>query len=162
GEMIVPNGDGSVTYREADGTEHVFAVDGSGAFVSPAGKHIALTATGSGYAMRLKDGTQYAFDSSGNLASQTDLNGNTVTIRRDGSGNPTAINDAGGRTVLTFSLTGGKITQVTDLAGRTVQYGYAGGDLVSVTDTAGKVWSMSYDTQHNLTTLSDPLGNTQS
>jgi RHS repeat-associated protein len=161
GEMIVPNGDGSVTYREADGTEHLFVLAG-GAFVSPPGKHLTLTATGSGYTMVFKDGTQYTFDANGLLATQSDLNGNTVSIARDGSGNINAVADASGRTVLTFTVIAGKITQVSDLAGRKVTYGYDGENLQQVTDTAGKVWSMSYDTQHNMTSISDPLGNTQS
>jgi RHS repeat-associated protein len=161
GEMLVPNGDGSMTYREADGTEHLFAVSG-GAFVSPPGKHLTLTPSGSGWTMRFKDGMQFTFDGNGLLTAQTDLNGNTVTINHDANGHVTSVVDASGRTVLTFTWSGAHITQLTDVGGRTVVYTYSGDDLVTVTDTAGKPWTMAYDTQHNMTALADPLGNTQS
>jgi len=162
GESVRVNPDGSITYREADGTEHLFARNPDSTFASPPGKHITLTPAGPGYSMRFKDGLTYGFDANGSLASQKDLNGNTVTINRDVSGNVTTVVDAPGRTVLTFTTTGGKTTRVADLAGRTVVYGYSGDDLVSVTDTAGKTWTYAYDLSHNMTSLADPLGNAQS
>ncbi len=160
GETLTTNSDGSVAYREADGTEHRFALQG-GAYVSPAGKHIALTQSGAGWTMRFKDGTRFVFNADGLLASQSDLNGNTVTINHDGSGNLTTVVDASGRTVLTFAYAGGKISQVTDVGGRIVTYAYTGNDLTTVVDTAGKNWTFGYDIRHNMISLSDPVGHTQ-
>jgi RHS repeat-associated protein len=156
GEMLIDNGDGTITYREADGTEHTFVN-----YVSPPGKHLTLTQSGSDWTLRFKDGTLFTFNANGLLVSQADLKGNAVTINRDGAGNITTVVDASGRTVLTFT-SAGKVTKVTDPAGRSVIYGYTGDDLTSVTDTAGKVWSMTYDLAHNMTSYADPLGNTQS
>ncbi|MCU1228786.1 MAG: hypothetical protein JWO97_1670, partial [Acidobacteria bacterium] len=161
GEQLVPNADGSLLYRESDGSEHLIAFT-AGAFVAPAGKHFTLTAASSGYDLRLADGSHHRFDVNGLLRSQVDMNGNTVTINRDASGNPSSIVDAAGRTVLTFTFTNGKITRITDLAGRTASYAYNGDDLISFTDTAGKIWTMSYDLGHNMTSLADPAGNAQS
>ncbi|HYS55907.1 MAG TPA: DUF6531 domain-containing protein, partial [Thermoanaerobaculia bacterium] len=157
GEMLIDNSNGSITYRESDGTEHLFIN-----YVSPPGKHLALTPNASGWTMRFKDGMQFTFDARGLLVSQQDLNGNAVTINRDPSGNITTIVDASGRTELTFTYAAGKITQVTDLSGRNVVYAYTGDDLTSVTDTAGKSWPMTYGLAHNMTSFADPLGNAQS
>lgn len=161
GETLTPMANGSVMYRESDGTEHVFTSAG-GQFVSPPGKHIDLTSNGSGWTMRFDNGAEQTFDAQGRLATQKDLNGNTVTINRDANGLPSAVVDASGRTALTFTVANGRIIEVTDLSGRKVLYGYDGDDLVSVTDTAGKTWTMEYDLGHNLTQFRDPLGNTQS
>lgn len=161
GAHLTANPDGSVTYREGDGSEHLFAFNGS-TYIPPAGKHLQLTSNGSGWTMRASDGTRMFFDSRGLVVSQNDLNGNTLRINRDSNGNPTTIIDAAGRTVLTFTIASGKITEIADLGGRRTIYGYNGDDLVSVTDTAGKTWTYSYDLSHNMTAASDPLGHTQS
>jgi len=161
GEMLIPNGDGSITYREADGTEHLFAASGDG-FVSPPGKHLTLASSGSGWTLRFKDGMQFTFDARGLLVAQTDLNSNSITINRDAAGNVSSVADASSRIVLTFTYGGGKITRVEDLAHRAVTYTYSGDNLTAVTDTAGKTWAMDYDLAHNMTGYTDPLGNKQS
>lgn len=161
GERLLANPDGSVTYQEADGSEHTFTRDGS-AYVAPPGKHVQLTASGTGWTMRLANGIRFVFDSRGLLVQQIDLNDNTVTINHDQAGLPTTVVDAGGRTVLTFTTLNGRITRVTDLGGRTVSYVYDGNDLISTTDTAGKIWTFDYDLAHNMTRAADPLGNAQS
>ena len=153
--------DGSVIYREADGTEHRFAANADGTFASPTGKFLTLTREVSGWTMRSKDGFQVGFNALGLLITQMDLNGNRVTVQRDTDGTPTNVLDATGRSVLAFTVTNGKIANITDVGGRTVVYGYTGDDLTSVTDTAGKVWTMAYDLGHNMTAFADPLGNTQ-
>ena len=160
GEMVVPNADGSVTYREADGSEHVFAASGA-EFVSPPGKHLDLARQADGWTLTFKDGLQHEFDARGAMVGQVDPNGNRIAIRLDANGLPVSVVDAAGRTVLTFTTTAGKITQVIDIAGRVATYAYDGDDLVTVTDTAGKSWSMSYDLEHNMTAFADPLGNMQ-
>ncbi|MGA8806915.1 MAG: DUF6531 domain-containing protein, partial [Thermoanaerobaculia bacterium] len=160
GETLTTNSDGSVTYREADGTEHRFAQQ-AGVYVAPAGKHIALISSAGGWIMRFKGGMQFTFTANGLLASQSDLNGNTITVNHDSSGNLTTVIDAAGRTALTFAYTSGKISQVTDLGGRAVHYVYSGNDLTTVIDTAGKSWTFGYDTGHNMISGSDPLGHTQ-
>ena len=160
GESLTQSGDGSVTYGEADGTQHHFA-NHNGTYVSPPGKHLTLTSNGGGWLMRFKDGTHFAFDSHGLLASQADLNGNVLTINRDPAGNLTTVVDASGRTVLTFAYAAGKIAQVTDPTGRVVHYTYTGDDLTTIVDTAGKSWTFGYDIAHNMVALADPIGNTQ-
>jgi RHS repeat-associated protein len=162
GEHLAELGDGSVLYREADGTEHIFSPDGSGGYDRPAGKHLELVRSAAEFTIRTKNGLVSTFALDGRLLSQSELNGNTVTLNYDGSGVLTSIADAAGRTVLTIANNGGKITQVTDLSGRSVSYTYTSDDLVSVSDTMGESWSYAYDSEHNLLSRTDPLGNTDS
>jgi RHS repeat-associated protein len=159
GEMLIANPDGSVTLREGDGSEHVFA-NNSGTFVSPSGKHLNLVSDAGGSTMRTKTGLASTFDAQGRLTSQSDLNGNTVTINRDGAGN-IRIFDAIGRDVLDLTSTGGHITQAKDLGNRITTFQYNGDDLVGVTDPTGAHWTYGYDLTHNMTELIDPVGNSQ-
>ena len=161
GDELVRNADGSITYRESDGTEHLFTFSG-GVYVAPPGKHADLAAAGSGFTLKQSDGMQFEFDGRGRLLVERDLGGNAVTIARDALGLPASVTDDAGRTVLTFTTVGGKITGVTDLSNRSTRYAYTGDDLTSVTDTNGKLWTLQYDLRHNLTQIKDPLGNAQS
>jgi RHS repeat-associated protein len=160
GDSLTPLAGGSLLYRESDGTEHVFTANATG-FTSPPGKHIALTASATGYEMRFKDGTKFTFDTRGLLVSQSDLNGNTVGIQRDAAGLPSSVIDDAGRTVLTFTVADGKVRKVTDLTGRFVSYEYNGDDLVTAIDTAGGIWKFDYDFHHNMTKYTDAIGHSQ-
>lgn len=162
GERLEPRDDGSVLYREADGTEHVFLPDSSGGFVSPAGKHMHLRQESAKLIVRTKEGNESVFAPDGRLLTISDRNGNTVLLEYDAEGNLSTIQDAGGRTVLTVDVEDGHIVSVTDLSGRILQYTYSGDDLVGVTDMAGKPWAYAYDESHNLVSVFDPLGNADS
>ncbi|MCP4658565.1 MAG: RHS repeat protein, partial [bacterium] len=162
GEHLEEQTDGSVLYREADGTEHRFTPDGAGGYTRPPGKHLTLTVDGSGFVLDTPGGVVSHFTSDGRLSSITEPNGNTVSINYDTAGTPTTIADATGRTALTITTTGGKISQITDLAGRTVIYHYTGDDLTSVIDASGDPWTYSYDAEHNLIARTGPLGHTDS
>ena len=87
GVHLEERSDGAVILREGDGTEHLFIPDPGGGFQSPAGKHLALTETPTGFEMRDKEGTASSFDLSGRLLSITDSNSNAVTLTYDGGGN---------------------------------------------------------------------------
>lgn len=150
--------DGSVIYHEGDGTEHQFAQPVPGTYVSPPGKHLALTRSSSGWTSRTPEGVLSSFSTDGRLLAVTDPNGNAVSLGYDSSANLASVTDAMGRTVLTVASAGGKITEIRDLAGRTVTYQYTGDDLTSVIDTAGKIWSYFYDADHNLIAKANPLG----
>ena len=161
GERLEPQADGSVVYREADGTEHHFTPDGSGGFTPPPGKYLTLTPSASGWTMRTKEGLVTEFGSDGEMLSLAEPNGNTVTLAYDGAGHLASVTDAAGRQVLTVTTdASGRITRLDDLAGRSVVYGYTGDDLTSVTDTVGETWTYAYDGAHNLVSRSDPLGDT--
>src|SRR6185295_6566247 len=160
GERLEEQGDGSVLYREADGTEHSFTIAGTGGYTAPPGKHLELSKEASGFRLRTKDGLLSAFALDGRLLTLSEPNGNTVTLGYDAADNLASITDAAGRHVLTVTSLNGKITRLTDLADRTVVFSYDGGDLVGVRDTAGHDWSYAYDADHNLIAKSNPLGET--
>jgi RHS repeat-associated protein len=160
GERLQENPDGSVLLREEDGTEHVFPPDGAGGYARPPGKHLGLTKDASGFDVRTKSGVVSRFDTSGRLISISEPNGNTVSLSYDAAGNLETVTDSAGRTVLTITTESGLISAVTDLLGRVIAYDYTGTDLTSVTDPLGQTWSFSYDEDHNLVARTDPLGNT--
>lgn len=95
------------------------------------------------------------FDTSGRLASLTDLHGYTTTVTYPATSSM-VVTDPAGR-ALSFALTGGRISSVTDSLGRTVRYGYdAAGDLVEVIDLAGGRWTFTYDSGHRMITMRSP------
>jgi len=102
----------------------------------------------------------YAFNSSGQLTTATDINGYATTLTYTG-GNLTTITDPASRT-LTVGWTGSHITTLTDanVSGntRTVTYAYNGnGELSDVTDVNGGVTHFGYDTSHRVTLMKDPV-----
>lgn len=160
GESLEEREDGSVLYREGDGTEHLFVPVAGGGYAAPVGKHLTLSKRTDSFSMHSQDGSGGEFALDGRLLSMFDANGNALSLSYDGNGDLQSIADAAGRTVLTVTIQDGKITRVSDLAGRSVSYAYTGSDLTSVTDAVNKVWTYQYDEDHNLLAVSDPSGST--
>jgi RHS repeat-associated protein len=101
----------------------------------------------------------YKFNSSGQLISETDLNGYVTTFAYTG-GNLTGVTDPGGRS-LTIGWTGPNVTSVTDAnvtPNRTVtfQYNDGNGNLTDSFDVAAGHWQFSYDTSHRMLIMKDP------
>ena len=101
----------------------------------------------------------YVFSASGQLLSESDLDGDTTTLAYNASGELTKVTDPEGRT-LTFTYTSaGQIAGLTDPDGRTMSFAYdSAGDLSSVTEVDGGVWHYTYDSSHHLATMTDPKG----
>jgi YD repeat-containing protein len=118
-----------------------------------------VTYTGTGWELKMKDGTVYIFDIEAPLQSIRDRFGNTVTITRTGGslGNIAKITSPNGRYIEFTYDTSNRITQATDNAGRTVTYTYdAAGCLSTVTNANGGVTEYTYDAAHRLLTAEDP------
>jgi RHS repeat-associated protein len=155
-------GNGDVTLFDTDGAQQLFTKSGS-TYTPPAGLYDTLTKPGD-YILRETTGTEYRFNSSGQLLSITDRNGNQLTLTYSG-GNLTGITDAVGRQ-LTLTYDGSRLTNVADFAGRNWTYAYdANGDLVSYTDALGHTTTYTYysdqyfaDNNHNLKLVTGPLG----
>ncbi|MCU1362558.1 MAG: legume lectin beta domain protein [Acidimicrobiaceae bacterium] len=119
----------------------------------------------------------YTFNSSGQLTSITDPNGDSESVAYNspspgsgncpgGAGSCETVTAVSGRTItLGWSSTSdtGTITSVTDSLGRETVYAYSGGNLTSVTDPLGNVTSYTYDgsnanvnLHHDLLTVMDP------
>ena len=145
-----------------------FAEDGSGGFnpaVGDASFSALVENVDSSYTLTDKHGGESNFDSSGQLTSREDRNGNAVSFTYT-SGLLTKITDPFSRDT-TFSYTSGRLTSMTDFASRTATLAYDGsGRLTSITqpdpDGAGSLASpvteFSYDaTSHLLVTVTNPL-----
>jgi RHS repeat-associated protein len=148
---------GAVTINEETGSQVTFNSNGSGGYV-PASSLItaSLASSGGGWVLTRRGGDQLVFNSSGQLTSLVDRNGNTTTLAYAG-GLLSTVTDPGNR-VLTFGWTGSSITSVHDSASpnRTVSYTYNGsGDLTDVQDVAGGHTDFAY-TNHLLVTLRLP------
>jgi RHS repeat-associated protein len=104
-----------------------------------------------------KNQMRYTFDWRGELISEADRDGTTLTFVYS-NGQLQSIADASGRS-LTLTYTGGRVTRVADSAGRAVTYQYDNsGNLSQVTDVNGGVTKFTYDGSHLLLTKTDANG----
>jgi YD repeat-containing protein len=126
-----------------------------GSFALPPGTTSNLVLIGNQYRVDERFSRTINFDSSNNVSSMTDADGNAVNFTYSG-GLLQSVNDNFGHT-LTFHYTGSLLTSVTDSAGRGVSYSYTGNDLTTYTDPEGKVWTYGPDNTHRILTLKNPL-----
>jgi RHS repeat-associated protein len=121
-----------------------------------------LKKEGTGYIYTLPDQTKLAFSSSGQLTSETDRNGNALTLAYNSKNQLETVTDGAGRE-LTFSYNSeGEVKSVEDPVGYTVEYTYEGGNLKSVTqlDYAALRWQFKYNGSHEMTEMTDGRSNT--
>lgn len=136
--------------------EYVKLADGT--YQSPPGETTQLLDNGNNtFSLVERFGTRTDFDGSDRVASVTDVDGNRMTFTYTGD-DLTGVRDAANRT-LTLAYNDGRVSSVTDSEGRHVSYSYdASGDLVGYVDANSKAWSHCYDSQHRMTSLTNPLG----
>lgn len=112
--------------------------------------------------------TAYEWDDRGNLLSETDPLGRTTTYTYDdnNNNNRTSMTDPSGiTTTYTYTANHNLASESTPVGSQTATTSYEydpghPGDLIKRTDPRGKVWRMAYDTAGNLIEEQDPLGNT--
>lgn len=109
------------------------------------------------YTRTFKNGATQTFNSSGQLTTIIDINGNKTTLTYSGS-DLTNISDPTGRT-LTITSTGGRISSIKDPAGRITTFTYNGNLLASVTDPSGNSWNYVYDANSQMVQKTTPAGN---
>jgi YD repeat-containing protein len=162
-QLILPDGQKYRYDRISPGTSYIDAVY----------EHVTsrtkwyksrISWNGTGWDLRLKDGTLYAFrdgfdatrPGQGGLLRIQDPNGNTTIIARDSAGNATRITASGGRWIaLTYNVAN-RITQAQDNIGRTLTYEYdATGRLIKVTDPNGGTNEFTYDVSSRMLTVKD-------
>ena len=131
----------------------------NGVWSAPAFNSSTLTQAGGTWTYARWDGNAYTFDAAGQLASESDRNGNTTRFAYTGA-ELTSVTDATGR-ALTITWTGGNISQIAEPGGAKVSYAYnAAGDLIEVTNQAGGHTYYTYDASDRLLTVEDPNGDT--
>lgn len=107
------------------------------------------------YILETRAGTKFRFINS-LIDKITDKNGNIIQYLRDGSGYINRINIPGGRFYL-INQTLGKISSVVDNSGRTIFYNIdVNDDLLSTTGVRNTTTSYTYDTLHEMETMTDP------
>jgi RHS repeat-associated protein len=113
-----------------------------------------------GYLYTLPNQTVLHFNTSGQLASETDRNGNSLTMSRNGEGRLESVSDPAGRKLVFAYNSEGLVESVTDPMGHIVKYSYETGNLASVTlpGEAAANWQFKYDSRHRLTSTTDGRG----
>ncbi len=128
---------------------------GTGAWVQA-----TLIKEGSTYIYTLPDQSKLEFNDSGKLISETDRNGNAITLSYNTEGELESVKDADGRK-LTFSYSGeGFVESAKDPLGYTVKYTYASGNLTSVTQPGETSlrWQFEYNSEHEMAGETDGRG----
>ncbi|HEV3093978.1 MAG TPA: RHS repeat-associated core domain-containing protein [Solirubrobacteraceae bacterium] len=119
-----------------------------------------LVSEAGGYLYTLPDQTVLHFNTSGQLVSEVDRNGNTLTMNRSGEGRLESVSDPAGRKITFAYNSEGLLESATDPMGHVAKYSYEAGNLASVTlpgETAPN-WRFKYDSQHRLTSRTDGRG----
>jgi RHS repeat-associated protein len=153
-------GAGSVTITQEGGAQVVFDQNGT-TYTPAAPRDIAtLTQNANGtwtFTRQAQD--TYVFSSTGQLLSETDLNGYTTSFAYNVSGQLTTVTDPSNR-ILEIGWTGHTITSVTDpnlSPSRVVTYEYDSlGDLTDVIDVNGGDTHYTYNGSHQMTNILDP------
>lgn len=130
-----PNGD--VILFESDNKTQLFTKNDT-KYEAPAGVYSELSKTANGFLLVEQDKSEVAFNAVGQLLSEKDQNGNT----------------------LTYTYTGGKLTSMKDASGRTVSFGYASGgaQITKVSGPEIRDVTFSYDAQKQLMMSTTPRG----
>jgi YD repeat-containing protein len=119
---------GDATFYGPSGYSNVLTPNGSGGFNAANGLNATLVHNGSGTSTLtfFETGEVYSFNSSGQLTSDADKHGNTVTYGYS-SGNLSTITDTRKRTLNVTTNSWGEITKIADPTGRSWNYGYRRG-----------------------------------
>lgn len=109
------------------------------------------------FTLTLKTGEIYQFDGNNNIASITDIFGNSTTFNYTDN-LLVSISDPGGR-YFNFSYSGGKLIEIIDPINRIIQFEYdAFGNLSSVINAKGGHTNFNY-AEHQIISVIDPRGN---
>ncbi|ADB30387.1 YD repeat protein [Kribbella flavida DSM 17836] len=185
---VILNDDNSVLYLAPEGREGVFKPLTSTTYTPPAGFKVAMVKTTSGWTITDHASNEVStFNSSGQLVSIKDRNGQTATFTyttgklsqvvstRGGTGAKTAdltwsgnlvtiaqTGDDGTPRSVGYTYTGGKLTKITDPTSKSTQFGYDAttGDLTTITNGEGKQTAIQYDASHRVkkVTQQNPAG----
>ncbi len=185
---LIANTDNSVLYLASEGREGLFQPATSTTYTPPAGFKVAMVKTSSGWTVTDHSTNEVStFNSSGQLVSIKDRNGQTATFTyasgklsqvvstRGGAGAKTAnftwsgnvvtiaqAGDDGTPRDVAYTYTNGKLTKISDPTDKPTSFGYDAttGDLVTITNGEGKQTAFQYDGSHRIkkVTQDNPAG----
>ncbi|HLJ68170.1 MAG TPA: RHS repeat-associated core domain-containing protein [Chloroflexota bacterium] len=154
---------GDLAVHWGDDQSYVFTYSG-GVYSAPAGIHDTLVKNiDNTYTLTKPDQTAYHFTTGLYCDTISDENGNSVTLGYATGNFLNSITDATGRSI-SLTFTSGRITSITDPLSRTWSLSYNGnGELQTITyPVLGSTYyttGLSYDSNHNITDLKDRRGN---
>lgn len=150
-------GTGTVTLTQENGSQVQFDLV-NGVYTADPRDQATLVANADGSWTVTRNATQtLTFNSSGQLTSETDLDGNTTTLSYSGT-ELSSVTDPAGR-MLSFTWSGTHVASVTDPLGHVTTYSYdANGNLASVTNPDGDTTTFTYDSSHRMVTMRSPRG----
>ncbi len=133
-----------------------FVEQPDGSFTPPPGMTVSLTETNGAYTMLERHGNTYAFNTNGLVEIITDPDGNTLSFIYTGGTNLYTVTSSFGPQ-FTFSYSGGLLDTVSDNNGRSISYDYdLNNNLTNFVDAEGFDWGVTYDGDHQITSLVDP------
>lgn len=159
-ERVFVGTDNYIKYARSDGSFWSFGYSGGGwGVAAPANVSAFLTQGTSYWTLTFQNGEQRTFDNtSGNLLSITDRNGNTTQLSYDGIGRLTTVTDPASRQ-LSFSYGSDSsflVTSVTSNFGVSVSYSYdTNARLLQVTEPDSSTLTFQYNSQSLITTVLD-------
>jgi RHS repeat-associated protein len=160
-QVAVESESGFATVYQDNGSTVALAKSGESWTALNKAVEATLASEGSGYVYTLPDQATLHFNSAGQLTSETDRNGNSLTMSRNAEGRLEAIKDTVGREITLKYNSEGKVESASDPMGHTVKYAHEGGNLASVTEpgeTSAR-WQFKYSAAHELTSQTDGRGN---
>lgn len=152
------------------GVRYMLSLQGDGVYRMTTGRSGALgmevRPTAFGRTLRLQDGTEYDFNTTGQLLRIRDTNGNQISFTLDTNGFIQGIVDPTG---LVYSFTTTRVTigrtiytlatKITDPLGRSISFTYdAQARMTSHTDAVGQTTSYTYDSGNRIATKTDARG----
>jgi YD repeat-containing protein len=161
--LLVGDCEQAAKVEQGDGSSAVFIQNKAGEWLPLDRQNEAkLTYHEGKYLYTLPDQTVQAFDSKGFMASETDRNGNELTMSRGAEGKLEAVTDSSGRKITFAYNSKGQVESATDPLGDTVNYTYEDGNLFSVTEPGESKprWQFKYNSHHELTEMTDGRGGT--
>lgn len=112
------------------------------------------------FSLTFKNKNVYSFNTSGKLATITDLSGNVTTLNYDTNGNLISVVAPGGRKLF-FNYSSSYLVSVTDELPRSVKFGYdISGNLTSVVNADSGINYFTYYTPHLIKSIVNPSGDT--
>jgi YD repeat-containing protein len=153
-----------ITVTQDNGSTVRFAGFTGGKTWKPIGPLVeaTLTVEGSEYVYMLPNQSVLRFNGSGRLTSETDRDGNTLTMAYESKGHLESISDAAGRKITLTYNSEGLVESAKDPMGHVVKYTYKSGALASVTQPGETSlrWQFKYNSSHELTSETDGRSHT--
>jgi RHS repeat-associated protein len=148
---------GQATVHQDDGSTVRFLKSGEQWVPSGELVQATLVKEGSNYLYTPSDQTTLHFNSAGQLTSEADRNGNTLTMSYDSEGRLESVTDPASRKLTLAYNSEGLVESAKDPMGHMVKYTYESKNLASVTQPgeASLRWQFKYDSSHEMTSETD-------